>query len=108
MRSFDDVTTLPVNSPLGAPKKVLGVKWKIILIEMRPPTVPMMTVMTIFNDFEFDVPQQSTNNCQKLRERVLRHVMQLHFGTAGGKNDIKTNLKRFAVFIGFNLTHYIL
>ena len=40
--------------------------------------------------------------------RVLRHVTQLHFGTAGGKNDIKTNLKRFAVFIGFHLTHYIL
>ena len=61
---------VPVNSPLGAPKKVLGVKWKSILVEMRPPTVPMMAVMTIFNDFEFDVPQQSTNNCQKLRERT--------------------------------------
>ena len=36
----------------------------------KRPTLPTMTVMTIFNDFEFDVPQQSTNNCQKLRERT--------------------------------------
>ena len=31
------IHNVPVNSPLGASKKVLGVKWKGILVEMGPP-----------------------------------------------------------------------
>ena len=52
-------------------KKGLGVKWKSCLVEMGPPTVPVMTPMSIFRVHDFDLPRQNTHNCQKLRDRTL-------------------------------------
>ena len=51
-------------------KKGFGRKMERHFSRNGAPTVLMMTVVTIFNDFEYNVPQQSTNNWQKLRERM--------------------------------------
>jgi len=65
----DDSTLLTSKFASRRAKKGFGRKMeKHFSRNETPPTVPMMSMMTIFNDFEFDVPQQSTNNCQKLRE----------------------------------------